>query len=94
MHSTLKRKPKTTRSSHYSNAAKPSSVTVDNGRTGNRQAYTGLDSKIYRNLFLLTFTLDVGSMVVYGVNIFELLTGCVLLGVSVGLSIRLHNRRG
>ena len=68
--------------------------TAGGGRGVGHPAYTGIDSKVYANLFILTLVLDVGSMVVYGVNVFDVLIGCTLSAFLAILSGRIHLRRG
>jgi len=94
MHSTLKKEGRTPKPTP--GVATPQQVcpSADERRGVGHPAYTGIDSKVYANLLILTLVLDVGSMVVYGVNVFDVLIGCALSAFLATLSGRIHLHRG
>lgn len=94
MYSALKEKDKTPNPSPSKFTPPQASIEAAEHRGATHPVYTGIDSRIYGNLFILTLILDSVSMLVYGVNLSSLLIGCALSGVLVMLSGCLHRRRG
>ena len=94
MHSTLKKEVRTPKPTPGVAAPPQVCPSADERRGVGHPAYTGIDSKVYANLLILTLVLDVGSMVVYGVNVFDVLIGCALSAFLATLSGRIHLHRG